>query len=248
MTEQPKRHEGGWETISPRELEPSELAPEPIRVDHVFKSGTHLLVDQDENNKPHIRFARDGKTVLDMEEYLPPGYSLIHAPHQEQRIAATKWYIDHAAQQINVGAFDDVRSLFALLHEIGHARDPEPIHVHAEAKKVATETILNSDSSSDRQSAARELMRAVAARERGPSAYAVKTLREIAGRADFDTKELFPTYKEFKDYIHEKLETYRDNIELTISKRAFPDTQEFLRFSEELWNAFHGAGPGKSNP
>lgn len=245
MTQEPGHREGGWHLNEGEHQEfRKEFAQDrevgPFRANHTFRNGTRLIGIENKNGVPEIMFIRNGEALVDMQDYLPEGFTLTRQTNPEKELAANRWYTNLETRQINVGDMSDPRALLSLLHEIGH------VHTDWEEQQVATAvqhetTADESDASPEaRRESAKKVMQMWAAEERGPWAYAVLKLREIAEKADFEVDELFASSDELRSFIHNHLETYR-RVQAEKYRKLF-SREEFLEFAEELWDAFHGKG------
>lgn len=168
------------------------------------------------------------------KEALPEDFSLDNGH-------TSVWKTDLERKIILLNDMQDIRQLLVLLHEIGHAADTEQRDLDSDAVLHGEAARETKDPDKKREHLEKSSM-AFAKRERRAWAYATKRLRIIAETADFDVKEIFPTFEDLRDYIHTYLESYRRDQETASFDSLLLRDPKFL---DDIEHAFHGAGPRK---
>jgi len=96
------------------ELESREKESELIK-EIPLQEGKRFTVEK-ENGEVRVLLKEDEKVLGNFNKLLPEGY---------QYEIGDEWLVDWEREKVVIGDWKDSRNILSLLHEIGHARDPE---------------------------------------------------------------------------------------------------------------------------
>lgn len=191
-----------------------------------FSSGEFLEATED-NGDAQFSLVRNGKKIFDFGRLAtgvcrfvtPDGWSklseqaksgeynqavpddFVKNPEDYKKMVQGKWMFN--GRFISVGEVNSLKDIFALLHEIGHARtikDYDPQMSEAE-RRWDTEKIIEISSEA----------------ERAAWAEAIRVAREIKNDLGVDLFEGFSSPDDLKKYIYSRLSVQRYGAEVSLS-------------------------------
>lgn len=194
-----------------------------------FPKGDVLTAREDDNGIAKIVISRDGKILIDFQEFsgfpqcvfVTPRW-LIKNKLGEARDAGYSYL--YGERLIAIGDFRDIRHIFAVLHEIGHARMNHRSHdghsqIDLWQNKNMPERLFS-------EVEARHFISQISEEEREAWAEALRIAREIKKSSAIDLFGVFTDKKEFRDFVYGALVSHRmyQGKKLSAAQRNFLET------------------------
>lgn len=190
--------------------------------------GEILVVREDKDGVAEIIINKDGKKLVDFSEFMPKGYKMI-TPTFYLKVDYLKnplktarqlggWAVIRWSDMITIGDMKSPKSLFPLLHEIGHSWQPEVGAPNIKAEMVSR--------SSD---------------ERNAWARAINIARDIKRKYGINLFDVFENFDEFKKLMYGCLISHRFGAEKELIGSR--DNANRLKIElDELMHFLFGAG------
>ena len=126
-------------------------------------------------------------------------------------MAGGEWFANKSAKVVSIGDMRDAKSVFSLLHEIGHTQETEELPSLNMFRQDSLENLSKS--------------------ERNAWAKGIRMARQLRQKEDVDLFTLFKDGEDFKKYVYGRLATYKCFAYKSIEqeKSRAPDDISFLR-------------------
>jgi len=231
----------------------------PFEYHYIFPSGEKLEATTDQDGCGHIEITKEGKVIFDFANLLPQDYKFITPayfqkfPEEETFFdyLGNTWAIRHQDKLVLLGEIQSPRDILSLLHEIGHARvdKPEEIHTCEELDKEFYKE-LNQEKKEEKTHSKKpryrkksdyevlineEIAKTLSTVERRAWAETIRMFRKIQKDTGIDFHNIFPSFSSMKNYVHEKLSSYRRSYEWIITQGYDPDFYKELQRYFDRW-------------
>jgi hypothetical protein len=198
------------ETLSPR----PEYAEgkEKLHFEHQFSTGEVLYAFEDQRGIAEIIIKKGDEVVMDFKDLLPAQVYRFVTPSyfkdtfQRPDLQTGDWGTIERIHAISVGDMRNAKSIFFLLHEIGHVRNRElKGHRDPGEEWENVNGLFKKDEGEDR----RKIIKEISDVERGATAEALKITRHTKEAKNINLLEGFESSDELRDFIYAALLTYR---------------------------------------
>lgn len=242
-----------------------------LNFEYNFSFGETFKATEDKEGVATIVIKQGEGIVFDFKELLPEGVEFatptslrklpINAENFVSRESRGKWRFISGTKLLSVGFFEGPKSIFTLLHEIGHARflgrekereqkikytkipvrPPGKTIEEAAADGTLEELMWDLEKRSrerrkfnDLSFLKRQQMELESIEERNAWTEALKIARNVKRKYNIDLLEGFESFEELKRHIYSCLVTFR-----------YKNEQEFNKFYNRFWRLLFGGKPEK---
>lgn len=208
-----------------------------LQFEHRFPVGEVLEASQDEEGLARIILKRGDEVLVNFKDFaeggrlVTPKY-MIRLTMNEQAEASYfgqpgRWRANPTEGFLQVGDMKDPRSVFTLLHELGHMHQKKEFK---KAKKVVG--VIGSERLTPNN--AKRFAELMSALERGGWAWALRAARKIREQHKVDLFELFRDGRAFREFVYGPLASHKIDAEmfLKLSKRGFAPMSVAAAISE----------------
>ena len=183
-----------------------------LNFEHVFSTGEVLEAQEDENGIARIVLKKSNETILDFSQTLSQEYKFVTPSYFKKNKSLGyrpgEWMAQQTEKWISIGDMKDARSLFVLLHEVGHTHKPL-----SQNQVRATEIYESARSSGGpvkfKKQFIKKITQDISSDERDAWAGAVRIAREIRKRYGVNIFEVFKDSAEFQQFIYGALIDHR---------------------------------------
>ncbi len=240
-----------------------------LNFEYKFSSGEIFDAIENKDGTASIVIKQGEETIFDFKKLLPPEIEFatptslrklpINAKNFISRGAMGKWKFIPGTKFVSIGFFDGPRSIFALLHEIGHARlfgRNEELKQKIKYTNIPSRPLGKTLEEALADGTVVELMRDLDERfaehqknnepsfqkrreielesieERSAWTEALKIAKGIRIKYNIDLLEGFKSFEELKRYTYSRLVTFR-----------YKNEREFNKFYKRFWRIFLGEKP-----
>lgn len=220
----------------------------PISFEYNFVTGEKFKATENNSGDPLLVLEKDGKMIFSFNDYIAPlGYSFVTPRSKLSRDIFVKISIDVGEWQchppfklISIGEMKDPKSIFFLLHELGHA-------IHNSKLGLGEVAVVFP------QKHPKERKKAIISsiQERQAFSEALTLAREIKRKYNIDLLEVFNDLAQLRKYIYASLIIARYNYSvsemleenksgfkklLDYVKNVKPDADEILKFYRNFFD------------